>query len=180
MPSGRSSRRRKPRRWRRCWTRPEGRGCTSRWRSSHRPASVEGNSWRSGGATSNSTGRVNGESAPILRVTASLQRIDGKDVFLPRKTDLARRTVGLPPAAVALLRRHRREQLERRVLLGEGWTDLDLVIDRSDGEPFPAGSALAGLVPPRSPGRPAGSAGSMICAMHSQRGCSRPLSTPRS
>lgn len=84
--------------------------------------------------------RVDGESAPILRVTASLQRIDGKDVFLPPKTDRARRTVGLPPAAVALLRRHRREQLERRVLLGEAWTDLDLVIDRGDGEPFPPDS----------------------------------------
>lgn len=84
--------------------------------------------------------RVDGESAPLLRVTASLQRIDGQDVFLPPKTDRARRTVGLPPAAVALLRRHRREQLERRILLGEAWTDLDLVIERGDGEPFPPDS----------------------------------------
>ena len=123
--------------------------------------------------------RVDGESAPILRVTASLQRIDGKDVFLPPKTDRVRRTVGLPPAAVALLRRHRSEQLERRVLLGEAWTDLHLVIDRGDGEPFPRirsrGTGTASIT---------GSAcrifGSMICVMHSQRGCSRPQCTPKS
>ena len=122
--------------------------------------------------------RVDGESAPILRVTASLQRIDGKDVFLPPKTDLVRRTVGLPPAAVALLRRHRSEQLERRVLLGEAWTDLHLVIDRVDGEPFPRirsrGTGTASIT---------GSAcrifGSMISVMHSQRGCSRPQCTPK-
>ncbi len=108
--------------------------------------------------------RVEGESAPLLRVTASLQRIDGQDVFLPPKTDRARRTVGLPPAAVALLRRHRREQLERRVLLGEAWTDLDLVIDRGDGEPFPRirsrGTGTASLT-----GSACRISGSMICAI---------------
>lgn len=75
-----------------------------------------------------------------LRVTASLQRVGADLVFLPPKTDRGRRTVGLPPAAVALLRRHRKEQLERRVLLGEAWADLDLVIERGDGEPFPPDS----------------------------------------
>ncbi len=81
-----------------------------------------------------------GKPAPILRVTASLQRVDGESVFLPPKTDRARRTVGLPPTTVALLRRHRKEQLERRVLLGEAWHDLDLVIERGDGGPFPPDS----------------------------------------
>lgn len=75
-----------------------------------------------------------------VRVTASLQRVERRDVFLGPKTDRSRRTVGLPPAAVALLRRHRKEQLERRVLLGEAWVDLDLVIERGDGEPFPPDS----------------------------------------
>jgi Phage integrase family len=46
------------------------------------------------------------------------------------------RTVGLPPATVTLLRRHRKSQLERRVLLGEAWQDFDLVIERGDGGPF--------------------------------------------
>ena len=48
--------------------------------------------------------------------------------------------MGLPPAAVTLLRRHRKEQAERRLLLGEAWADLDLVIERGDGEPFPPDS----------------------------------------
>jgi hypothetical protein len=123
--------------------------------------------------------RVDGESAPLLRVTASLQRIDGQDVFLSPKTDRARRTVGLPPAAVALLRRHRREQLERRVLLGEAWTDLDLVSTEAMANRSPrirssgiGTASLTGSVCPIS--------GSMICVMHSRRGCSRPRSTQRS
>jgi integrase len=78
--------------------------------------------------------------AGSLRVTASLQRSGAALSFLPPKTDRGRRTVGLPPATVALLRRHRKEQLERRVLLGEAWADLDLVIERGDGEPFPPDS----------------------------------------
>jgi integrase len=75
-----------------------------------------------------------------LRVTASLQRAGADLVFLPPKTDRGRRTVGLPPATVALLRRHRKEQLERRVLLGEAWQDFDLVIERGDGGAFPPDS----------------------------------------
>jgi len=75
-----------------------------------------------------------------LRVTASLQRAGADLVFLPPKTDRGRRTVGIPPATVALLRRHRKNQLERRVLLGEAWQDFDLVIERGDGGPFPPDS----------------------------------------
>jgi integrase len=48
--------------------------------------------------------------------------------------------VGIPPATVALLRRHRKEQAERRLFLGLAWADLDLVIERGDGEPFPPDS----------------------------------------
>jgi integrase len=46
----------------------------------------------------------------------------------------------VPPAAVTLLRRHRKEQAERRLLLGQAWADLDLVIERGDGEPLPPDS----------------------------------------
>jgi integrase len=45
--------------------------------------------------------------AGTLRVRASLQRVGGELLFLDPKTDRARRTVGIPPATVALLRRHR-------------------------------------------------------------------------
>jgi hypothetical protein len=98
-----------------------------------------------------------------------------RGVFLPPKTDRGRRTVGLPPATVALLRRHRKDQLERRVLLGEAWQDFDLVIDRGDG----------GLSPPtRSPATGIGSCegsgsrdcDSTTCDTPSQRVSSRPPS----
>jgi integrase len=78
--------------------------------------------------------------AGSLRVTASLQRSGADLAFLAPKTDRGRRTVGIPPATVALLRRHRKEQAERRLLLGEAWADLNLVIERGDGEPFPPDS----------------------------------------
>jgi integrase len=78
--------------------------------------------------------------AGSLRVTASLQRSGTDLAFLPPKTDRGRRTVGIPPATVALLRRYRKEQAERRLFLGEAWADLDLVIERGDGEPFPPDS----------------------------------------
>jgi len=78
--------------------------------------------------------------AGSLRVTSSLQKVDGRLLFMAPKTDRARRTVGLPLAVVALLRRHRKEQTERRLLLGEAWSGLDLVVERGDGEPFPPDS----------------------------------------
>lgn len=72
-----------------------------------------------------------------LRVTASLQKVGGRLELLPPKTDRGRRTVALPPATVAVLRRHRKEQATRRLLLGEGWSDRGFVVDRGDGEPIP-------------------------------------------
>jgi integrase len=52
------------------------------------------------------------------------------------KTDRARRTVSLPPFAVEVLRRARKEQAERRLLLGAAWVDEDVVADRGDGRPI--------------------------------------------
>ena len=51
------------------------------------------------------------------------------------KTDTGRRTIHLPSSTVAALRRHRREQAERRLLCGQAWQDTDLVVDRGDGGP---------------------------------------------
>lgn len=50
------------------------------------------------------------------------------------KTPHARRTIALPASTVTALRRHRRDQAERRLLLGEAWQDGDLVMDRGDGK----------------------------------------------
>ena len=42
--------------------------------------------------------------------------------------------MNLPASVVDRLQSHRREQLERRLLLGEAWQSIDLVVDRGDGE----------------------------------------------
>ena len=71
-----------------------------------------------------------------IRVTSSLQDVAGELVFLAPKTDRSRRTIELPASATALLRRHRKDQAERRLLAGPAWRSLDLVIDQGDGGPY--------------------------------------------
>ncbi|MPZ15607.1 MAG: tyrosine-type recombinase/integrase [Chloroflexi bacterium] len=55
--------------------------------------------------------------------------------FLTTKTHRSRRSVTLPPSVVGLLRRSKASQSERRLLLGAGWQDNDLVVERGDGKP---------------------------------------------
>jgi integrase len=74
--------------------------------------------------------------AGLARVKASLQLVAGELIMVEPKTDRARRTVALPTLTVDVLRRHRREQAERRLLLGETWEDRDLVVDQDDGAPL--------------------------------------------
>jgi integrase len=52
------------------------------------------------------------------------------------KTSRARRSVDLPDFVVAFLRRHRREQAERKMALRDVWSQLDLVFDDGIGEPL--------------------------------------------
>ena len=49
------------------------------------------------------------------------------------KTAKGRRTVTLDTGTVAALREHRKRQAAERLLLGAGWTDLDLVFCHVDG-----------------------------------------------
>ena len=49
------------------------------------------------------------------------------------KSDAGRRTVELDDALVDVFRAHRREQVERRLALGEGWQDLGIVFCEVDG-----------------------------------------------
>jgi len=71
-----------------------------------------------------------------MRITRSVQRVDGGLVFMEPKTSRSRRQITLPSAALEPLRQHRREQRERRLLVGPHWQDLDLVSDRGDGGPL--------------------------------------------
>jgi integrase len=45
--------------------------------------------------------------------------------------------VRLPTFVIETLKRHRKSQNERRLLVGESWHDHDLVIDCGNGEPLP-------------------------------------------
>lgn len=70
-----------------------------------------------------------------LHVNGSLQRVEGKLSIIEPKSPRARRTISLPASVVETLRQHRKEQTERRLLLGDAWTDSDLVVEQGDGTP---------------------------------------------
>lgn len=80
-----------------------------------------------------------------LVVRESLEQTrDGKDPgraqirlrFKPPKTKRGRRTITLPASAVAVLRVHRKAQLEERLSLGLGKDDKALVFAQPTGEPL--------------------------------------------
>jgi len=52
------------------------------------------------------------------------------------KTARGRRTVALDPGTVAVLRRHRQQQLEERLIMGAGFTDHGLIFCRPDAGPL--------------------------------------------
>ena len=72
--------------------------------------------------------------AGVARVVETLQRSGGVAHYVAPKTDRSRRTISLPRSVVARLRQHRKDQAERRLLIGAAWHDTDLVCDRGDGE----------------------------------------------
>jgi integrase len=59
--------------------------------------------------------------------------VDGKLRIVEPKSARGRRTIALPTTVVGELRALRKEQTGRRLLLGEGWTETDLVIEQGDG-----------------------------------------------
>ena len=76
------------------------------------------------------------DSAKLL-VCRQLVTIDHALHFADRpKTDKGRRRIELDTETVSVLRRHRAAQHERRLLVGAGWTDRDLVFCGPDGEPL--------------------------------------------
>jgi len=65
-----------------------------------------------------------------VRIVAALQRQPGSEVeFVEPKTARARREVPIPAFVVERLREHRVKQKLRRLMVGAGWTDHDLVCD---------------------------------------------------
>ena len=77
--------------------------------------------------------------AGMLRVRRTLLA-SGQDVIEGEpKTRRSRRTVDLDASTVTMLRAHRREQLEQRMMMGAGFTDLNLVFAQPDGKPWHPG-----------------------------------------
>jgi integrase len=66
-------------------------------------------------------------------ITRALQRAEGRLVLVEPKTARGRRQVTIPTFALDRLRVHRRDQAQRRLLIGPAWSDLDLICDRGDG-----------------------------------------------
>lgn len=71
-----------------------------------------------------------------LRVTGSLQRLEGKLLILPPKTKKSNRALDLPKTLLQKLREHRARQLEERLALGADWQDNNLVFCTSIGTPI--------------------------------------------
>ncbi len=61
------------------------------------------------------------------------------------KTESAQRAVSLDPGSVAVLREHRRRQLEERVATFGAYDDHDLVFAREDGTPIPPHQVTLGF-----------------------------------
>jgi integrase len=75
--------------------------------------------------------------AATLTVQRSLEETKAGLRLKPPKTKHGRRTISLPPGAVALLRAHWRQQLEYRVALGIGKPSADaFVFSKPDGAPL--------------------------------------------
>jgi integrase len=74
--------------------------------------------------------------AGSLMVRHALQRISGKLQLVEPKTQLSRRTIALPPFAVAALRKHRTRQLQEQLWAGSRWQEQGLVFTSSIGTPL--------------------------------------------
>jgi integrase len=79
-----------------------------------------------------------------VRVKCSLEQTNAGLAFKPPKTQAGRRAITIPPGVVTELRRHWREQQEKRLALGLGKAaDRDLVFARADGSAWPPDSLTA-------------------------------------
>jgi integrase len=76
--------------------------------------------------------------AATVRVERSLEETAEGLRFKPPKTRPGRRTISVPTNVIEVLREHRRQQLQQRLLLGLGRPDSDEpVFTLPDGSPYP-------------------------------------------
>lgn len=76
----------------------------------------------------------------LLSVTRGLHRVrderGSRLDFLDPKSPTSARTISIGGPLVTILRAHRRAQAERRLQIGAGWMDLDLICDNGIGGPL--------------------------------------------
>lgn len=77
------------------------------------------------------------------RILQTVQETSEGLAFVPPKTHRSRRSVSLPVFVIHALRKHKKEQSERRLIVGSAWQDFNLVIERGDGLPVRT-SSLSG------------------------------------
>ena len=73
--------------------------------------------------------------AGTLKVAATIARVHHALTITEPKTARSRRTVPMPPAVVAMVRKHRTEQKAERLRAGDQWTDSGLVFTTELGGP---------------------------------------------
>ena len=71
-----------------------------------------------------------------LRVTRAATRLQGRTMYREPKSSRSRRAVALPASVVAVLKVHRKRQLEERLRLGVRPGEDDLVFCRPDARPL--------------------------------------------
>ena len=72
----------------------------------------------------------------IIQVKQTLQRVNGKLVFIQPKSQQSRRQITIPAVVVEELRKHRARQLEEKLLAGERWKESGLVFTTRVGTPI--------------------------------------------
>jgi integrase len=80
-----------------------------------------------------------------MTIRHALQRVGRGWSLVEPKTARSRRTLGLPPMAVAALREHRTRQVEDRLAAGSRWQDHDLVFTTTVGTPPDGTNVTHGL-----------------------------------
>lgn len=78
----------------------------------------------------------------MLRVLRTVQRIKGQLIYGEPKSTQSRRTIALPETAVVALQKHRKRQLEERLLAGSEWQDNGLVFTTHIGTALDARNVI--------------------------------------